>query len=525
MATIEFQPGALRKLPIGIQSFEDLRREGYLYVDKTALVYRLVTTGKPYFLSRPRRFGKSLLLSTLEAYFKGQKELFKGLAIEQLETEWKQHAVLHLSLNAEKYDSLERLENMLEAQLKDWESIYGDEQSDRSHSGRFKAIIQKACEQTGRGVVVLIDEYDKPLLRSFHDEGLQDQFRSTLLAFYTVLKDADPWLKFVFITGVTKFAQVGIFSELNQLNDISLTSFYSDLCGLTRQEIEDTFAPELDALAATHHLTYEQVMTEMTQRYDGYHFTIGSTVGMYNPFSVLSALYNRAFGDYWFATGTPTFLAEMLKVTDYDLRKLDGIEVGSSSLTTDRADSHNPVPMIYQSGYLTIRNYDKRFRLYTLRYPNDEVRYGFLNFMAPYYTRMSKEDTEFNIQKFVQELEAGRVDDFMRRMQAFFADIPYELDDKKERHYQVVFYLVAKLLGQFIQAEVHSVRGRADMVVKTDRYIYVFEFKLDGRAEEALAQINDRGYPIPYTVDGRELIKIGASFSKETRNIDNWKLE
>lgn len=524
METIKIQPSALRKLPIGIQSFEKLRREGYLYVDKTAWVYRLVTTGAPYFLSRPRRFGKSLLLSTLEAYFKGQKELFKGLAIEQLETEWKQHPVLHLDLNAEEYTSLNGLKDMLDKQLIGWETLYHVDKGTMTYSGRFMTVIQKACEQTGLGVVVLIDEYDKPLLRTFHDEGLQQQFRSLLMAFYTVLKSADPWLKFVFITGVTKFAQVGVFSELNQLKDISMHPHYSTLCGLTRQEIEDTFAPELNAMAEQKDLTYEQTMNELTHRYDGYHFRGDQKEGMYNPFSVLSALDAGEFGNYWFATGTPTFLAEMLKVTDYDLRKLDGIEVGASSLTDDRADARNPVPMIYQSGYLTIKEYDERFLLYTLGYPNDEVRYGFLNFMSPYYTAVSREDTMFNIQRFIRELETGEVDAFMRRLQSFFADIPYELNDATERHYQVVFYLVAKLMGQFTQAEVHSARGRADLVVKTDRYIYVFEFKFNGTPEEALAQIDERGYPIPYAADGRELIKVGANFSKENRNIDRWLL-
>lgn len=514
----------MRKLPIGIQSFEKLRREGYLYVDKTALVYLLATTGAPYFLSRPRRFGKSLLLSTLEAYFQGKKELFEGLAIEQLETEWKQHPVLHLDLNAEKYDSLGRLESMLESQLEGWEAQYGVDKGNKTHSGRFMAVIQKAKEQTGLGVVVLIDEYDKPLLRTFHDEELQKQFRSTLMAFYTVLKSADPWLKFVFITGVTKFAQVGVFSELNQLKDISMHPAYANLCGLTRQEIADTFAPELNAMAAQMNLTYEQTMEELTHRYDGYHFLEEQTEGMYNPFSVLSALDAKKFGNYWFATGMPTFLAEMLKKTDYDLSKLEGIEVPASSLTNDRADARNPVPMIYQSGYLTIKEYDERFLLYTLGYPNDEVRYGFLSFMSPYYTAIAAEDTMFNIQRFIRELESGEVEAFLRRLQSFFADIPYELNDQSERHYQVIFYLVIKLMGQFTDAEVRSARGRADLVVKTDRYIYVFEFKFNGTPEEALAQIDDRGYLIPYTADGRELIKVGANFSRETKNIDRWEI-
>lgn len=317
MTTIRYQPDALRKLPPGIQSFEDLRREGYLYVAKTALVYQLMTPRNPYFLSRPRRFGKSLLLSTLEAYFKGEKEPFEELTIEQLPTKCKQHAeLLHLNLNAEKYDnSLKRLKNSLEPQPKDWETLYGTALSDRSHSSRFKSVTQKAGEQTGHDVVVLIDKYDKPLLRSFHDEKLQDQFRSTLLAFYTVLKSADPCLKFIFITGATKFTQVRVFSELNQFKDISMHPHYATLRGLTRQEKEETFPPELNAMAASNHLPYGSLIEKLTQRYDGYRFIAQGKEGMHNPFSVLSALDAGQFRNFWFATVTPTFLGEMLKET------------------------------------------------------------------------------------------------------------------------------------------------------------------------------------------------------------------
>lgn len=522
MATIGNRQGALRKLPIGIQSFENLRQEGYLYVDKTALVYRLVTEGKPYFLSRPRRFGKSLLLSTLEAYFEGKKELFKGLAIEQLEKEWLTYPVLHLDLNAEKYDSRERLEDMLERQLKVWEELYETGGEGITHSGRFMAIIRKAKEKTGRSVVVLIDEYDKPLLRTLQNETLQKEFRATLMAFYTVLKSADPYLKFVFITGVTKFAQVGIFSELNQLNDISFDLDYATLCGLTQEEIAAVFAPELKTMADFNRFTLQKTMDEMTRMYDGYRFSELSEVRMYNPFSVLNALSKRVFRNYWFTTGTPTFLAEMLQQTNYDLQELDGIQVSAASLTDDRADVNNPVPMIYQSGYLTIKDYKETSQLYTLGYPNEEVRYGFLNFVAPYYTSLPKVETPFYIDRFIHELATGQTDAFMTRLRAFFASIPYELNDQTERHYQVIFYLVFQLMGQFTHAEVHSAKGRADAVVKTKDYIHVFEFKLDGTAEEALAQIDNRGYLIPYTADEQQLIKVGADFSKKDRNIDHW---
>ena len=513
-----------RKMPIGIQSFEYIRQNDFVYVDKTEFVYHLATMGKPYFLSRPRRFGKSLLLSTMEAYFLGKRELFKGLAIERLETEWNVHAVLHLDLNAEKYDSPDRLHDMLERQLLYWEEIYETGGKGITHSGRFMEVIRKAYEKTGRGVVVLIDEYDKPLLNSFHDETLQKAFRDTLTAFYSVLKSADPWLRLVFITGVTKFAQMGIFSNLNQLKDISLDPRYATLCGLTGEEIRANFVPELKLLAEANHLDGEACMERLTRMYDGYHFNYRDMVGVYNPFSILNVLDTTMFDNFWFASGTPTFLVEILKKTDFDLRELDGIEVSAASLTDDRADINNPVPMIYQSGYLTIKEYDERFQIYTLGFPNEEVKYGFLNFVTPFYTPVRETDASFYIGKFIHELESGDPDDFLTRLRAFFAGISYELNDRTERHYQTIFYLAFKLMGQFSEAEVRSAKGRADAVVKTADYIYVFEFKLDGSAEQALAQIDDRGYLIPYTVDGRKLMKIGVNFDPKERNIGDWKI-
>ena len=518
-------PSFPRKMPIGIQSFEKLRRENYVYIDKTEIMYRLVSTSNPYFLSRPRRFGKSLMLSTMEAYFLGKRDLFKGLAIERLETEWNTHAVLHLDLNAEKYDSPERLHDMLERQLRGWEKTYETGGEGITHSGRFMEVIKKAYEKTGRGVVILIDEYDKPLLNSFHDEALQKAFRETLTAFYTVLKSADQWLRFVFITGVTKFAQMGIFSNLNQLKDISLDPRYAALCGLTGDEIRADFVPELKLLAKENNLDDEACMERLTRMYDGYHFNYRNMVGIYNPFSILNVLDSTMFENYWFASGTPTFLAEMLKKTDFDLRELDGIEVSAASLSDDRANINNPVPMIYQSGYLTIKKYDERFQIYTLGFPNDEVKYGFLNFVTPFYTPVAESETSFYIGKFIHELESGDVDAFLTRLRAFFAGISYELNNRTERHYQTIFYLVFKLMGQFSETEVRSAKGRADAVVKTADYIYVFEFKLDGSADQALAQIDDRGYLIPYTVDGRKLVKIGVNFDPAQRNIGDWKRE
>ena len=329
-------------------------------------------------------------------------------------------------------------------------------------------------------------------------------------------------MRFIFITGVTKFAQMGIFCNLNQLADISLMRPYATLCGLTLAEIEENFAPEIDQLVEYYGGTPKEMVGELARRYDGYHFSSGNVPDVFNPFSLLSVMDFMDFQNYWFATGTLTFLAEMLKKTDFNLRELDGIEVSAASLSADRANINNPVPMIYQSGYLTIKKYDERFQIYTLGFPNDEVKYGFLNFVTPFYTPVAETETSFYISKFIRELREGDPDAFLTRLRAFFAGIPYELNDRTERHYQTVFYLVFKLMGQFSEAEVRSAKGRADAVVKTDDYIYVFEFKLDGTVEEALRQIDDKGYLIPYQSDGRQLIKVGANFSAEERNIENW---
>lgn len=515
---------AIRKMPIGIQSFEDIRRDNYVYVDKTEIVYRLATMGKPYFLSRPRRFGKSLLISTLEAYFLGKKDLFKGLAIEKLEQDWVTYPVLHLDLNAEKYDSPEALNKMLELHLNRWEDTYGKREGEATLSGRFANIIRQANQQTGRQVVVLIDEYDKPLLQALGKEELLDAYRSTLKAFYGVLKSADPFLKFVFLTGVTKFAQVSVFSDLNQLMDISMHPDYITACGITGEELAANFHPELERIAKENHLTEKEIVELMKRKYDGYHFNEQS-VGIFNPFSVLNAFNSRRLDYFWFQTGTPTFLVELLKKSEYDLRKvIDGLETQASAFTEYRADANNPIPLIYQSGYLTIKEYDREFQLYKLEFPNEEVRYGFLSFIAPFYTSITDDDKGFYIGKFVQELRAGNVDAFLTRLRAFFADFPYELNARTERHYQIVFYLVFKLMGQFCDAEVRSARGRADAVVKTKDYIYVFEFKLDGSASEALEQIEHKGYLIPYTADGRQLVKVGVSFDAEERNIGEWEI-
>jgi len=513
-----------RKLPVGIQSFEKVREGDFVYVDKTDLLYRLVQSGNPYFLSRPRRFGKSLFLSTLEAYFQGKKHLFKGLAVEKLEQDWKIYPVLHLDLNAEKYDSPKALEAILSSHLTRWEDLYGKGKDEQTLSTRFAGIIRRAEEKTGMQVVILVDEYDKPLLQALGNETLTIEYRNTLKAFYGVLKSLDGHLKFVFLTGVTKFAHVSVFSDLNQLVDISMNSDYAAICGITSEELRSNFIPELEVLSLEMNFALDETIHQMKLKYDGYHFR-EETPGIFNPFSVLNCLHTRRFDNYWFQTGTPTFLVELLKKSDYDLRLLlEGVEMRASAFSEYRMEANNPIPLLYQSGYLTIKGYDKEFALYTLGFPNEEVKYGFVDFITPFYTAVTEDENGFYIGKFVRELRAGDVDAFMNRLKAFFADFPYELNEKTERHYQVVFYLVFKLMGQFCDAEVHSARGRADAVVKTSDYIYVFEFKLNGTTEEALQQIDDKGYLIPYQADGRRLVKVGASFSADERNIAGWEV-
>lgn len=514
-----------RKLPIGIQTFEDIRKDGYLYVDKTALMWTMANIGKPFFLSRPRRFGKSLLVSTFEAYFKGKRELFAGLAVEKLEMKWEEYPVLHLDLNARKYSTQAELDAILNQHLERWEAVYGEEKCDRAPEERFAYVIRRASEQTGKGVVVLVDEYDKPLLQAIQNEPLLESYRSTLKAFYGVLKSVDRYLRFAFLTGVTKFSQVSVFSDLNQLNDVSMNRDFSTLCGITHEELLANFGPEIRVLSSANGMDVGEAVDAMTRQYDGYHFHPDGE-GVFNPFSVLNAFFSKEFGNYWFQTGTPTFLVELLKESDYDLRLLmDGMETSASAFTEYHADRKNPIPLIYQSGYLTIKEYDKEFGLYRLGFPNDEVRYGFLNFLVPFYTAVTDEERSFYVGKFVQELRNGDVDAFMRRFEAFFADFPYELNDRTERHYQVVIYLIFKLMGQFTQAEVHSSRGRADAVVKTPKFIYVFEFKLKGTVGQAMCQIDEKGYVLPYAAEDRQVIKVGVEFSAEKRNVECWAVE
>ena len=512
------------KYPIGIQNFESLRNDGYFYVDKTALIYQLVNNGRYYFLSRPRRFGKSLLLSTLEAYFEGKKELFEGLALEKLETDWVKRPILHLDLNTEKYENPESLEKILNDTIYKWEMTYGTEPSETSLPLRFKGIIRRAREQTGHRVAILVDEYDKPMLQAIGNEELQKSFRSTLQAFYAVIKTMDGYIKFAFLTGVTKFGKISVFSALNNLMDLSMWDDYAALCGITEQELHDNFEEGISQLAQTQGLTYDEACDELKERYDGYHF-VENSVGIYNPFSLLNTFAKRKFGNYWFETGTPTYLVELLKMHNYDLHNIENIETDEDTLNSIDSSSTNPIPVIYQSGYLTIKDYDRRFGTYYLGFPNREVEEGFMKFLLPFYTDTDKVDVAFHITKFVREVENGDYDAFFRRLQSFFADTPYELVRELELHYQNVLFIVYKLIGFYVKAEYHTSQGRIDLVLQTDKFIYLMEFKFEGTAEEALRQINEKNYALPFASDPRKLFKIGINFSNEMRNIERWVVE
>lgn len=368
--------------PIGIQNFESLRNDNYFYVDKTKLIYQLARSGRYYFLSRPRRFGKSLLISTLEAYFEGKKELFKGLAIENLEKDWIKYPILHLDLNIEKYNSPDSLDKILNNKLEYWESIYGTRPSETSFSLRFAGIVRRAYEQTGQRVAILVDEYDKPMLQSIGNEELQRSFRDTLKPFYGVLKSMDGCIKFALLTGITKFGKISVFSDLNNLNDISMDERYIEICGITEKEIHENLEDELHELARRQKMTYDEVCKELKECYDGYHF-VEDSIGLYNPFSLLNTFDKMKFGSYWFETGTPTYLIELLKQNHYSLQRIAHEETDADALNSIDSASQNPVPVIYQSGYLTIKGYDRRFGMYRLGFPNREVEEGFIKFLLP----------------------------------------------------------------------------------------------------------------------------------------------
>ncbi|MBQ3191331.1 MAG: ATP-binding protein [Bacteroides sp] len=520
-----------RIYPVGIQDFEKLRNKGAIYVDKTDLIYSLAQ--KDYiFLSRPRRFGKSLLSSTLKYYFQGRKDLFQGLAIEQLEKEWLQYPVLHFDLSMAKNQDLGGIRRELERQLRQYEAIYGSDEENDSPGKRLSYLISAAHAQTGLKTVVIIDEYDAPMLDVLHDDEKMDKVRTMMQEFYAPLKACDADLRFVFITGITKFSQLSIFSVINNLTNVSMLPEFSAICGITEEELHTVFEKDITMLAKEYECTPDEMCQRLKEQYDGYHFS-GNSEDIYNPFSLLKAFSQKELKDFWFESGTPTFLIQQMQRFNVDVTTLDEIEAAAPSFDRPTESMSNALPLLYQSGYLTIKSYDRDFGTYMLGIPNKEVRVGLFENLLPVYTCRDDLDNATLIQRFCRAVLREDLDAAFTAMRAYLAGIPYPeggkeiLEDmsKNEYYYETIFYLIFSFMNRHIQTQVKTCRGRADMVMYTRKTIYVFELKINKPAQEALAQIDEKGYMIPYTADGRKLVKCGISFSTQTRTIEDWVIQ
>ncbi len=525
----------MRKLPIGIQDFTKLRQGGYLYVDKTEVVHRLVTSGVVYFLSRPRRFGKSLLVSTLAALFEGKRELFDGLWIAQdhLGVEswaFEPGPVVRLDMSAKEYrQGRSFLLDHLAMQLESNARRLGLTLRGTESTAQFANMLVDAHAQGGIRVAVLVDEYDKPLIETLDEPELHREMRSVLNAFYSVLKSADEHLRFTFLTGVTKFSQVSIFSDLNHLRDISRSSEYAEICGITQEELERNFAPEIDALALAHQESYElhadalaRTLAQLRDWYDGYLFNEGGK-HVYNPFCTLNVFAEKRFENYWFQSGTPTFLIRLLQQQPMPLEDLEGVKLPLGAFSEIDPERLGPIPILFQSGYLTIREYLPSVSSYLLGYPNREVRQSFVELLADKWAQLEAPQRGGTLIALTMAVLEGRVDDFLTHLRAFFANIPYDLHVAREKYYQTIFYLVFRLIGFNVQAEVKHATGRTDAIIETKDLVYLFEFKLDrASAEDALKQIDDKGYATPYLGSGKLVTKVGVTFDSELRNIERW---
>lgn len=514
------------KYPIGIQTFEKIRRENYLYVDKTRYIYQLVSRGQYYFLSRPRRFGKSLLISTLESLFKGKRELFEGLYISTQKWDWIEYPVFHLALNGQNYSSVETLDEVLHNKMRIWELQYELPQGDvsQSISTRFFNAIYNAYLKTGKGVVILIDEYDQPLLHNIEQgkEELHNRMREHLQAFFSVMKAQDQYIRFAILTGISKFNKVSVFSGLNNLSDISIDTDTNAICGISESELSENFSESISLLAEANGMSVEEAKGKLKREYDGYHFSKRGE-GIYNPFSLLNAFERKDFRHYWMATGTPSFLIKILENRNWNLSEISGVTVSESDIIGSDLYLNNPIPLLFQSGYLTIKGYDAEFNEYILDYPNEEVGEGFNSDLLQSYS--GKKDPEMLIRNIVRDVRQGKADSFMESIESLLSDIPYDQILDRELHYENMMYLVMKLLGFHTHTEYKTSSGRIDMVIETERYIYILEFKLHGTPQEALAQIHEKGYYKPFDKGGKEVILIGASFDDKKRNLHSWLIE
>ena len=519
------------KYPIGIQSFDRLIEDGFVYVDKTDMIYSLVKEGMIYFLSRPRRFGKSLLVSTLKNYFLGRKELFKGLKIDSLENEWKVYPVFHMDFNGGNFTCKGALNAMIDDYISGWEKLYDISGVDKEVGlgVRFRHVLSKAHEVSGHRAVVLVDEYDKPILDVLDiDKDLEEEHRNILKGFYSVFKSADEHLQFVFLTGVTKFSQVSVFSGFNQPFDISMHSKYETLCGISQEELDVIFHEPITDMSKTYGCSYEEMRSMLKSQYDGYHFSKRMT-DVYNPFSLLNSFATLDISDYWFKSGTPTYLIRLLSHTNENMNEITGKYYSAEEFIDYKATVELPLPMIYQSGYLTIKDFDLRRNAFLLDYPNNEVKKGFLSLVAGSYFN-TKESIYSWIRNASFQLEDGMIEDFRAGLTSFLASIPYtmrrkENERERERYFHYTFYLIMRLIGVYtVYTEKVQSHGRVDCIVETPGYIYIFEFKLDGSVDEAMCQIEEKGYAREYESDNRKLYKIGAVFSSETGTIEECRI-
>lgn len=493
-------------------------------MDKTAEIYKLAKEGRYYFLSRPRRFGKSLLVSTMEAYFSGRKELFSGLAIEKLEAEWKQHPVLHLDLSGVSYTDESVLERVLSDKLAKWETLYGAVNTSDILGLRFKEVIEAAYNKTGNQVAILIDEYDKPIIDNLGNEPTLSHLRSTLQGFYSVMKSMDARIRFGFLTGVTKIGKMSVFSGLNNLNDISMIPDYVDICGVSESELHEYFDESISELSSANEMSKEECYVKLKSMYDGYHFCEDS-IGIYNPFSLLNTFQNKKFREYWFETGTPGFLVEVMRKTSFDVTTLENQTVDSTLMSNADAIFENPVPYLFQSGYLTITGYNDMFRLYQLGFPNQEVKNGFLNCLLKYYVPMSPDMSGTTlIYQLWHSITEGNPKLFMQILSSLFANTSYQIQGETEKDFQYAMYIISALLGEYVQVERTTSNGRIDLIIQTKEFIYIFELKVNADADVALRQIDEKGYARPFEGDSRKLFKIGVNFSTATRRIEDWKI-
>ena len=516
---------ALQRLyPIGIQTFSEIREKNYLYIDKTEYVYRMTHFAKYVFLSRPRRFGKSLLTSTLHSYFSGRKDLFQGLAMERLEKEWIEYPVLHFDMSMAKHVDKERLERLLDFMLSDYERTFDLDTTAGDANLRLTRLIKCAYEKTGKKVVVLIDEYDAPLLDVVHEKENLGVLRNIMRNFYSPLKACDPYLKYVFLTGITKFSQLSIFSELNNIKNISMDEPYAAICGITEDEMLTQMKEDVERLAVKLNISSEEVLLKLKENYDGYHFTYPSP-DIYNPFSLLNAFADGKFGSYWFGSGTPTYLIKMLEKFGVEPSEIGNNHVEVSAFDAPTETMTDIIPLLYQSGYITIKDYDESIDLYTLDIPNKEVRLGLMKSLLPNYVASKTRETTTMVAYLSRDIRNDDMDSALRRLQTFLSTIPYCDNTRYEGHYQQMFYIIFSLLGSFVDVEVRTPRGRVDVVLRTKTTLYVMELKLDKTAGEAMEQINLKNYPERFALCGLPVVKVAINFDSERGTIGDWMIE